>query len=466
MFTFYLDRHSKTPIYVQLYQFIRSEIEKGLLLPDAKLPSKRKLANHLQISQITVDAAYQQLMAEGYLRSVPRSGFYVEPYEQGCDFKVKPPREELIINFQTETYQFDFRTNVVDTFLFPNTTWAKLAREVLSENNYEMVNVTNPQGLYELREQISKYLYDYRGINAHPEQIIIGGGSDSLISLIILLLSRNSIYALENPGYHKVYQTLRNNNVPTIPIALDECGLKVSELEASRANIVHVTPSHQFPTGVIMPIRRRLELLNWANKHTDRYILEDDYDSEFRYNGQPIPALQGLDKANKVIYLNTFTKTIAPSLRISYLVLPINLLNKYKMNPYFYTCSVPNFDQYILSKFMQGGYFERHINRMRNVYKEKLKLLINQIQNTPLANIIKIYAHDAGLHFMMHVNNGMTEQELVETAKKAGVRVYGLSEYSHTKNFTINSSTVVIGYSSLSHEELIEAISRLKKAWL
>lgn len=465
MLTCYLNRQSKTPIYVQLYQFIRGEIEKGTLLTEEKLPSKRKLATHLEISQITVDAAYQQLIAEGYLRSVPKSGFYVEPYEQGYNFKIKSSKEDLIVDLEKEKYQFDFRTNVVDTDLFPNTTWAKLAREVLSENNYEMVNVTNPQGLYELRKQIAKYLYNFRGINANPEQIIIGGGSDSLISLIILLLGRNSVYALENPGYNKVYQTLQNNDVPTIPISLDECGLKVSELDKTKANIVHVTPSHQFPTGVIMPIRRRLELLSWANKCSNRYILEDDYDSEFRYNGQPIPALQGLDKANKVIYLNTFTKSIAPSLRISYLVLPINLLNKYKKNPYFYTCSVPNFDQYILSKFMQGGYFERHINRMRNVYKEKLKLLITQIQNTSLEDKIKIYAHDAGLHFMMNINNGMTEQKLVNSAKKQGVRIYGLSEYYHVKNYNIPLSTVVIGYSSLSHEEIIEAINRLEKAW-
>jgi GntR family transcriptional regulator/MocR family aminotransferase len=464
MFTFYIDRKSKVPIYVQLYQFIRSQIENGLMEANEKLPSKRKLSNHLKISQITVDSAYQQLVVEGYIKSVAKSGFYVEEYGNH-DFINNYKHEEPIISKIKEVYIIDFKTNVVDTNLFPNKTWAKLAREVLSENSYEMVNVTNPQGLYELREEIAKYLQEYRGINVHPDQIILGAGSDLLIGLIIQLIGRTSVYAIENPGYSKVYQIFKYYDVTTIPIGLDEYGLKVSELEETKANLVQVTPSHQFPTGSIMPIRRRLELLNWANKDPNHYILEDDYDSEFRFYGQPIPALQGLDN-NKVIYLNTFTKTIAPSLRISYLVLPINLLNKYIINQTYYSCSIPNFDQYILYKFMQGGYFERHINRMRNTYKERLESLIDTLNKSSLADIVKVYGHDAGLHFMLQVNNNMTETEIVNAAKGVGIKVYGLSGYYHLDNSSIPKSTIVIGYSSLTITEIQTAINLLEKVWV
>jgi GntR family transcriptional regulator/MocR family aminotransferase len=464
MFTFYVDRKSKIPFYVQLYQFIRSQIESGLMLANEKLPSKRKLSNHLKISQITVDTAYQQLAVEGYIKSVPKSGFYVEEYGKH-NFKIDNRPEEPIIRRKENVYQIDFKTNVVDTKLFPNTTWAKLAREVLSENNYEMVNITNPQGLYELREEIAKYLQAYRGINVHSDQIILGAGSDLLIGLIIQLIGRTSVYAIENPGYSKVYQIFKNNDVTTVPIGLDEYGLKVSELLQTKTNLVQVTPSHQFPTGVIMPIRRRLELLNWANQDPNHYILEDDYDSEFRFYGQPIPALQGLDN-NKVIYLNTFTKTIAPSLKISYLVLPINLLNKYILNQTYYSCSIPNFDQYILYKFMQGGYFERHINRMRNAYKERLEALIDILNKSSLAEIVKIYGHSAGLHFMMQVNNNMTEDEIVNAAIKVGIKVYGLSEYYHIEKSNDKNSTIVIGYSSLSIQDIQTAIHLLEKVWV
>ena len=464
MFTFYVDRKSKNPIYVQLYQFIRSQIEKGVIKANDKLPSKRKLSTHLKISQITVDTAYQQLVVEGYIKSVPKSGFYVEEYGNH-NFKNNNKYEAPMINKAGEVYKIDFKTNVVDTKLFPNTTWAKLAREVLSDNNYEMVNITNPQGLYVLREEIAKYLQAYRGIDVHPNQIILGAGSDFLIGLIIQLIGRSSVYAIENPGYSKVYQIFKNNDVTTIPIGLDEFGIKVSDLQQTKANLVQVTPSHQFPTGVIMPIKRRLELLNWANQDPNHYILEDDYDSEFRFYGQPIPALQGLDN-NKVIYLNTFTKTIAPSLRISYMVLPIALLNKYILGQKYYSCSIPNFDQYILYKFIQGGFFERHINRMRNAYKERLEAFINIINKSSLSEIIKIYGHSAGLHFMMQVNNNMTEEEIVEKAKSVGIRVYGLSDYYHLDKSSIQNRTVVIGYSSLTIEDIETAIKLLEKVWV
>ena len=462
MLAFYYDRSSKFPLYIQLYQFIRSEIECGNLIYQQKMPSKRKLSAHLKISQITVDSAYQQLVAEGYLKSIPKSGYYVELIEQHSF-----PKKEIIntpkVERMQKNYLYDFKINVVDKHLFPNQTWARLAREIFSENTDEILNVSEPQGLEFLRAEIAKYLYHFRGINALPEQIVIGAGIESLLSILIKLLGRSNIYAIENPGYNKITHIFETNDVQIVTVSLDDQGLRVDELIKTKANIVHTTPSHQFPTGIIMPIRRRQELLAWANESEERYILEDDYVSEFRFTGQPIPALQGIDTANKVIYFNSFSKSIAPSLRISYMVLPINILEKYK-KVYYHSSNVPNFEQYILYKFMKGGYFERHINRMRNAYKLRQETLINAINSSKLVKIVSIYGYDAGLHLLLEVN-GYSEAELIKRASDYGVKVYGLSNYYQSLTNGVPNNCILIGYSSLSVDDIKKSVILLEKAW-
>ncbi|HBL84993.1 MAG: GntR family transcriptional regulator [Clostridiales bacterium GWF2_38_85] len=466
MITFIFDNNIKMPMYEQLYRFIRVEIENGRLHSDEKMPSKRKLAIHLKISTITVETAYAQLVAEGYLRAVQKSGYFVQSYESNL-LNVEPfiPETPVIYNESQEKYDYDFKTNVVGTNLFPFTTWAKLAREVLSESRNELLNITHPQGSFLLRKEIADYLYNFRGVKANTEQIVVGAGSEYLMGLIIQLLGRKNIYAVENPGYSKIYKIFQSNDVTTVPVSLDEQGLSVNKLRKTKANVVHVTPSHQFPLGIIMPISRRISLLNWASESSDRYILEDDYDSEFRFAGHPIPALQGLDFLGKVIYINAFTKSLAPSLRISYIVLPPQLLEVYQKRFMFYSCTVPNFEQYILSKFMCKGYFERHLNRMRNAYKERRDLFINAISRSNLADSIDIIGQDAGLHLLMQIKNGLNETQLVNRAKDASVRVYGLSEYYNSVIQNFPKSTVVIGYSGLQPSQIDEAVKRLEKAW-
>ncbi len=470
MITFIIDINSKTPMYEQLYRFIRAEIEKGKLLSDEKMPSKRMLATHLKISTITVENAYAQLVAEGYLKSVPKSGYFVEPYEHNLLHKQSNifNNENILFNAPSHNkiYEYDFKTNVVDTNLFPFSTWAKLAREVLSESSNELLNVTHPQGCYELRKEIADYLYNFRGIKANTEQIVVGAGSEYLIGLIIQLLGRKSIYAVENPGYSKINKIFESNDVVTVPVSLDEQGLSVTKLAKTNANVVHVTPSHQFPLGIIMPVKRRISLLSWANESSNRYILEDDYDSEFRFAGHPIPALQGIDCNGKVIYINSFTKSLAPSLRISYMVLPPQLLKIYQQKFMFNSCTVPNFEQYTLNKFMNKGYFERHLSRMRNAYKQRRDLFIKAITSSKLDKYVDIIGQDAGLHLLLHIKNGLDEAQLVAKAKAVGVRVYGLSEYYNFPAQHYHKSTLVIGYSGFQQTQINVAVERLEKAWM
>jgi GntR family transcriptional regulator / MocR family aminotransferase len=450
--------HVKKPIYVELYEQFKSMIVEGKYDENQKLPSKRKLSAELKISPLTVEAAYQQLIAEGYVYSVEKSGYFVS---KRVEVVLSAKESKLNILYtkkeKKDDYLYEFNTNVVDTSLFPNATWAKLSREVLSENHHEMLNITHPEGMEELRFEIARYLELYRGMHVDPSQIIIGSGSSSLIGLLVEILGRKEYYAMENPGYSKIYHLFKGNDVHLSLIGLDEMGICVDELIESNANIVHITPSHQFPTGVVMPIQRRNELLNWANKKDNRFIIEDDYDSEFRFQGKPIPALQGLDYNDKVIYMNTFTKTLAPSFRMGYMVLPRQLLSIYHKIKGYHGCTVPNFEQYIMYKFMKGGYFERHVNRMKNHYRQKIELIMKIAEKYPK---IKIKGYESGLHFLMEVDSNSKEEDMVSNAKKNKIRVSGLASYLQENSISLNKA-LVIGYSGIEIEKLDQAINLL-----
>lgn len=464
MITAYLDSSQREPLYMQLYTHLKEMIEKDALRAHERLPSKRKLARHLEVSVMTIEKSYQQLMLEGYVYAVEKKGYFVEDYQSlKTDGSVLSSDRLQEKKADEMTYRFAFDTNVVDTAKFPHDTWAKLAREVLSENHHEMLNVTHPQGLLDLRIEISKYLSQYRGIDASARRIVIGSGTESLIGLLIQMIGRNTTYAVEDPGYGKIRDNYVASGVELRLLSLDDKGVCLSESEEQVIDVMHVTPSHQFPLGIVMPIKRRSELLNWANRSRNRYIIEDDYDSEFRFQGKPIPALLGLDRHEKVIYMNTFTKSLAPSFRISYLVLPNHMMETFDRVSSYQGCSVPNFEQYILHKFMAGGYFERHINRMRNAYKAKRDRIKDGFKSAMDRGLVDIKGADAGLHFLLEVKNGMSEHELVKRAKEKGIRVTGLSAfYGQAKHAEV---ALVIGYSGLSENEVDIATEALIDAW-
>ena len=463
MITCNLNTNSKIPLYIQLYNLIKQEIELGNIKCGEKLPSKRALSAHLKISIITVENAYAQLLAEGYIISKPGSGFYVESIAETDKVSSASEISESIP--ETMPIQYDFRTNRIDTSDFPFSTWAKLSREVLSEQSADLLNACHHQGMLALRAEIASYLKEFRGMMVDHEQIVVGAGSEYLTGLIIQLLGRDNAYGVENPGYSKIYEIFSSNTSRVFPIPMDEKGASAEAITGFGINVLHVTPSHHFPLGIVMPVSRRQELLRWANSREDRYIIEDDYDSEFRYAGRPIPTLQSMDNNGKVIYINTFTKSLAPSMRISYMVLPKQLCGRFTVRLGFYSCTVPVFEQLTLAKFMEKGHFERHINRMKKIYRQRRDILCKKISESRLGDFVKISGCDAGMHLLLTVENGMKQNELLAGAAKEGVKVYGLSEYYSFPVSNMPENIIVAGFSGLNSEQLVRGAEALERAW-
>lgn len=463
MITPVLDPGLSTPLYEQLYRRIRADIESGVLPAGEKLPSKRALSAHLKVSVVTVEGAYGQLLAEGYLRSEPKRGFFVAALEPALAPAPPAPLREKTAPPPADAPRYDFATNAVDAARFPFATWAKLMRQVLTKEDSGLLSAIHPQGVPALRAAIVDYLREFRGIDAHPDQVVVGAGSEYLTGILFQLLGREGGYAVENPGYRKFGRILSRQGALICPIPLDEQGLRVDALTWSGARVVHVTPSHHFPLGTVMPVTRRRELLAWASAGEERYIIEDDYDSEFRFSGRPIPALQSLDTGERVVYLNTFAKSLAPSLRIGYMVLPPHLAERYRREFLLYSSTVPSFEQYTLARFLEGGHFERHIARMRVEYRDRKAALTACVKE--LGFPAKLSGADAGLHMLLTLENGMGEGELVERAAAEGVAVYPLSAYWLTPPPEELPPTLIMGYARLEAEDIRQAFRRLKAAW-
>lgn len=461
MLTYTFENRGNKSYYQYLYEQLKKDILSRRLSPGTKLPSKRSFAKNLNLSVMTVENAYAQLQVEGYIYSVEKKGYYVADIADQSPFHPDTPCNCLSgAVSSSKEYFADFTSNSIAKESFPFSTWARLMRQVLTRADNDLLNLSSPQGILPLREAIATHLYHFRGMKISPEQIIIGAGTEYLYGLLIQLLGRDKVYGLENPGYLKLSKIYDKNDVDFCYIDLDKSGISVDALVHSNVNIIHTSPSHHFPTGIIMPIKRRHELLNWAYGEEDRFIIEDDYDCEFRFLGLPIPALQSIDARERVIYLNTFSKSLTPSIRISYLVLPPSLVEKYRQTLGFYSCTVSNFEQYTLASFLSEGYFEKHINRMRNYYRNKRDNIIGFIKKSPLGKYASILEEDAGLHFLIRLNTGLSDREITARAEKAEIKLSCLSDYSYCENPSY-LHTFVINYSGVSDERLEEAIDRL-----
>ena len=314
MLTYTLTKHTGVSLYEQLYRAVKADILSGRLPGGTKLPSKRALAAHLEVSVITVKTAYEQLMAEGYLTGVEKKGYFVSAVQP--PLTAAPPPPAAAPQPEERRWFLDLVTNSIDAEDFPFTVWARLMRRTILEQGTGLLHPTPPQGALALRQAVAAHLRQFRGMDVTPEQIVIGAGTEVLYSLLVQLLGQDRRYAVEDPGYGKIARIYRSNRAAVSFVPLDESGLSVSALRDSRADVVHISPSHHYPTGLVMPIARRQQLLSWAREAPGRCILEDDYDSEFRFVGRPIPTLFSIDGGRHVIYLNTFSKTIAPSIRI------------------------------------------------------------------------------------------------------------------------------------------------------
>lgn len=448
-----IDLKGDSPIYEQIYEFIKNEIKEGKILPDVKLPSTRNLALSLKVSRTTVINAYEQLLAEGYLKSKSGSGYTVNKLDViNIEKKRYTPYlwEEEAIK-EGEGIKTDFSPYKIDSKNFPYASWRSIAKKVFSSEKGDVFISGNNQGEYGLRSRIADYLHTARRVVCSPENIVIGAGSEYLIMLLGMLLRKRKI-ALENPGYLKAREVFKAMFWDIVNIDMDKEGIDICKLRNSKADICYLMPANQYPTGIIIPINRRRELVSWCYEEVDRYIIEDDYDSEFRFVGKPIPAMQGLDP-EKIIYMGTFSKSIAPAIRVAYMVLPHTLMQEYKRKLSFLTCTVPRSDQDILEIFIKEGYFERHLNRMRTNYRVKRDVLISSIRtNIPYANI---FENNSGLHILLTII-GLSEGEILSCAKAAGVKIYPISDYYSGRK--IKKSTVLIGFAGLTVDEIKEGI--------
>ncbi len=462
-FTLALDGDSKTPLYEQIYAYIKNEIRNGKIECRSKLPSARALAEYLQISRSTVDMAYAQLVSEGYIESVPCKGYYV--CEISLLYDIAPQKHNDILYAKEDKKEnlIDFTPNGIDLEYFPFNTWRKIIKNVLNVDNKEMFGNGDSMGDMELRSSICSYLFEARNVHCSPEQILIGAGNYYLTTLLCRIFDDDKVIAMESPTYQRAYNIFRTNGRKVVTVKVDGDGINMEMLKSCKADVVYVMPSHHYPLGTVMPISKRVELLKWANESDGRYIIEDDYDSEFRYHGKPVPALKGISENNNIIYIGTFSKSIAPGLRMSYMVLPEKLLEIYRRKLKFCSQTVSRIEQATVREFIEGGYFERHLNRMRAVYREKHDMIIAAFKEN--SDVIRISGENAGLHLLLEVNNGMTEDELIAAARKNGVRVYGLSE-NFNSGAEIYRSGIILGFAIVNKEQIEEGIKRLKEAWL
>ena len=461
-------------LYEQIYEYIKQEIIQGKLSVGERLPSTRTLAEHLQVSRSTVELAFGQLVSEGYIEAKPYKGYFVCKVEELFrftelengrkeDMDTLPEQEDVqsISGKSALEVLYDFSPTRIDMSQFPFSVWKKITRNILSESNSRLFSQGNAQGEASLRETIAKYLHSSRGVNCHPDQIIVGAGNDYLLMLLEKILGEKRTIAMENPTYLRAYRIFDSFSYTIIPVNTDENGMLTAALEKTDADLVYVMPSHQYPTGAVMPIGRRNELLRWAGRVENRYLIEDDYDSEFRYRGKPIPSLQASDKQGRVIYMGTFSKSIAPAIRVSYMVLPESLLKQYREKCYFYSTTVSRIDQKILDEFIREGYFERYLNKMRKVYRDKHDLLLELLK--PFQEAFEITGENAGLHLLLTAKKPGTEMQLLQKALDQSVKVYGFSENRIGR--ATASSTVILGYGGLTEAELYEGVERLKNAW-
>ena len=456
MLTYTLDK-DKGHLSRELYKALKNDIEEGKLKRGEKLPSKRTFARNCSVSTITVQNAYDQLVSEGYITAIEKKGYYVS------DSVAKKSKVSYLVDEDEETTTVelpDLSNNRVNVDNFPFSIWSRIMRKTMGEKQNLLLSPMKTEGVYELRRAISHHLSSFRGMAVSPSQIIVGAGTEYLYSLIIQLLGRDKLYALEDPGYMKLERIYNANGVKSIKVELDDKGLSSSSLEKSNADIAHISPNHHYPTGITMPLDRRYEILSWAAKEDERYIIEDDYDSEFRVSRNPVPTLYTLDTSGSVIYMNTFSKSLASTVRISYMVLPDSLAERFKDNFSFYSSTVSSFEQYTLASFIEEGFFEKHINRMRLYYIRQRQAVLSLLSSSLMKDKCSVIENDSGLHFILRLNTVLSDKEVKEILYREGIKISALSDYSRSSSI---SHDFIISYSNLDMDAFKKALGILSE---
>jgi GntR family transcriptional regulator / MocR family aminotransferase len=532
MLTYSFAERGQLSLYEHLYRCIRDDIEQGRIVAGEKMPSKRSFAKHLGVSLITVEGAYAQLVAEGYLRSEPRRGFYACEVACPSAGSLRHASEKVSGSARTtdeakgstahdaaqpnalrsgealasnsfesdETIEMRPSSGIFADFTgafdlpdaFPYGSWAKSVRETLiCEPEEALVGQVPAAGTSRLRKAIAGHLSSFRGMDVDPECVVVGAGSQVLYNLIVQLLGRDLRFGVEDPGYARLRQIYLANDVSLSALPLEEQGICLAAAYEANVNVLHLMPSHQYPTGIVTSVGRRYELLAWAAEQDSRFIIEDDYDCEFRLAGRPIPSLQSVDALGKVIYVNTFTKSLGPAFRIGYMVLPPSLAQRFRDELGFYSCTVSAIDQLALAWFIESGEFERHVNRMRTRYRGVRDALMAQLQQSALSDRMVVSAQDAGIHFLMGIKPltcasvAEWERAFVRSAGQRGVALRAVSSFYangdlRAAGWGSSASTAatgivegnsqptmpqfVISYGGVSEEALPAAVSVLEKA--
>lgn len=450
-----IDQSSKTSLHIQLFNEIKNDIISNYKIGD-KLHSIRKIASLYDLSKNTVESAYSQLVAEGYIDSYPKSGYIVTDTNYS-NFNTENCIEDMKEEIQ-ENYLYDFYPARLEKGSFPLKLWKRLFTKAINES-LDFGGYTHSQGEFGLRVEITKYLRSSRGVKCNPNQVFICNGfADSMGLLAKMIKNKYKSFAIEHPGYHMALKVFDSYGYKIDKIALDENGINLDKLKESNSKLVYITPSHQYPTGVSMPISNRLKLLNWA-KEKDALIIEDDYDSELSYANRPIPSLQGLDKYDRVVYVGTFSKSLSPALRVSYMVLPNHLLDTYNTIFKYHDCSVSLMTQKTLEMFMKDGHWDKHLRKIRTSNKKKHNLMKEQLIKK-LGSSMKIVSQGGGLGILINPTVPFDFEKLKNLAVLAKIKIYFAKDNSGGE-----WDAVRMGFGGLKEDEIVHAIETFSEIW-
>lgn len=458
---FYIDKSSSVPIYEQLYSALVKAILSGAVKPGASLPATRKLAEDLSVSRNTVNRAYQQLTAEGYIQPCPGKGFLINQIPAEAIPAQHPRRFQPIPRAPVPRYDFDYGN--IDNQTFPYRQWRKSVNRILDSAEV-CRNILYPHymGEAELREEVARYLYRSRNVICGPEQIVITCGHQHSVEILAnLFASGEKRCAMEEPGYDGIRAVFTNHHYKMRYIPVEADGIAVEEVTLHPLELLYITPSHQFPTGAVLSVAKRMRLLEWVRK-TGAYIIEDDYDSELRYYTNPIPSLQSLDQ-ERVIYTGTFSKALSPAIRIAYIVLPRDLLGAYHDYYCLYGAQVSPLHQLALADFIANGHFERNINRLRTLYRKKQDALKSAVIET-FGSRVRVSGEGAGLHLLLDLDTDIPPEVLIEKAASIDIRLYSVKS-CYADPARAPRCQLQFGFPTIPMEKFPMLLRQLKEVW-
>ncbi|MCR4791551.1 MAG: PLP-dependent aminotransferase family protein [Lachnospiraceae bacterium] len=467
-----MEKKGDKPLYEYIYECLRDDIRSGALKSGSKLPSRRQMSLDNGVAEITVANAYAQLVTEGYIESREKRGFFVssdlDAFTQEIESLPEAKESEADeVSADRKGYRkadapeeavhskcINLSVGSLPEESFPFDTWSKIVRRILTEERSECIKAPEARGMLRLREAIAGYLSRSRGFTPDPERIIVGPGTEYLSSILLNIIGRNAVVALEDPGYKNISNLYESSPHECVHVPVDENGMITDTLSENNVKMVHVSPSHQFPMGCVMSAARRASLIHWANAG-QAWIAEDDYDSEYRFEGRPVPPLIASDPG-RVIYMNTFSKTLSPSIRISYMILPDELYSGYVKKHIFQSGSVSSLEQLTLASFISEGYYERHLNRTRNMYRKRKKAIFDIVQGGELSGLFDLEGDGSGMTFLLHSKKHVDDKVFLDSIRKRGVRLNSLADYCYN-SFDFARDRYVVNFSSVTEEQFLYA---------